>query len=136
MTTSTLTIPAIGVPSTPGRGRPSCRADHTHIAAALGAYTQSRSGFAILPGPARHALLEIGDRLHGLWDALRPAEPASGGDPGPDGTSNWGLTASWRTGATSDSGVPSGPGPLPDADSAGRSASRSPRKRSPISSSA
>jgi hypothetical protein len=85
MTTSILTIPAAGVPSTPGGG-PSCPADHTHIAAALGAYTQSRSGFAVLPGPARHALLEIGDRLSGLRDALGPAESASGRDPGPDGT--------------------------------------------------
>ena len=87
MTASTLTVPAASVASTPGRGRPSCRADHTRIAAALGAYAQSRSGFAILPGPACHALLEIGDRLHGLRDALRPAEPAWGGDPRPDDTS-------------------------------------------------
>ena len=86
MTTSTLTIPAADVPNTPGGG-PSCRADHTHIAAALGAYTQSRSGFAVLPGPARHALLEIGDRLAGLRDALGPAESASGRDPGPHRTS-------------------------------------------------
>src|SRR5215468_8033660 len=86
MTASTLTIPAAGVSSAPGGG-PSCRADHTHIAAALGAYTQSRSGFAVLPGRARHALLEIGDRLSGLRDALGPAESASGRDPGPDGTS-------------------------------------------------
>ena len=86
MTTPTLTVPPVGVPSTPGGGS-SCRVDHTHIAAALGAYTQGRSGFAVLPGPARHALLEIGDRLRGLRDALRPAESASGGDPGPEGTS-------------------------------------------------
>src|SRR5215469_9528744 len=87
MTASTLTIPAASGASTPGRGRPSCRADYTRIAAALGAYAQSRSGFAILPGPACHALLEIGDRLHGLRDALRSAEPASGEDSRHDGTS-------------------------------------------------
>jgi len=85
MTTPTLTVPPVGVPSTPGGGS-SCRVDHTHIAAALGAYTQGRSGFAVLPGPARHALLEIGDRLRGLRDALRPAESAWGRGPGPDGT--------------------------------------------------
>ena len=85
MTTPTLTVPPVGVPSTPGGGS-SCRVDHTHIAAALGAYTQGRSGFAVLPGPARHALLEIGDRLRGLREALRPAESAWGRGPGLDGT--------------------------------------------------
>jgi hypothetical protein len=87
MTTSTLTIAATGGLRTPGIGRPGCHADHARIAAALGRYKQSRSGFAILPWPARHAVLEIGDRLHGLREALRPAEPGRGGDPGPDGTS-------------------------------------------------
>jgi extracellular factor (EF) 3-hydroxypalmitic acid methyl ester biosynthesis protein len=49
-------------------------------------YPQRQSGYAILPGPARHAVLEIGDRMQGLREALRPAEAAGGGNPGTDGT--------------------------------------------------
>jgi extracellular factor (EF) 3-hydroxypalmitic acid methyl ester biosynthesis protein len=87
MTTSTLTIAAASGQRTPSIGRPGCRADHARIAAAVGRYSQSQSGYAILPEPARHAVLEIGDRMHGLREALRPAEPGCGGDPGTDGTS-------------------------------------------------
>jgi hypothetical protein len=87
MTTCTLTIAAPGGQRTPGMGPAGNRADHSWIHAALGRHKQSRSGFAILSGPARHAVLEIGDRLHGLREALRPAEPGSGEDPGTDATS-------------------------------------------------
>jgi hypothetical protein len=86
MTTSTLTI-AAGGQRTAGTGWPGCRADHASIAAALGRYAQSQSSYAILPDPARHAVLEIGDRLRGLREALRPAEPGRGGGPGADGIS-------------------------------------------------
>jgi Methyltransferase domain len=44
------------------------------IAAALGQYEQSQSGFAVLPQTARHAVLEIGDHMHRLREALRLAE--------------------------------------------------------------
>ncbi len=47
-----------------------------------------------------------------------------------------GLTASRRADTTSDSDMPSASGPPPRPGSAGRSASRSPRMRSPISSTA
>lgn len=67
-------------------GRPACRADRARVASALAGYQQSQSGYAILPGPARHAVLEIGDRMQGLREALCPAEPAGGGDLGTDGT--------------------------------------------------
>ena len=86
MTTSTLTLAAPDGQQTPRLGPAGSRADHAWITAALGRYEKSRSGFAILPGPARHAVLEIGDRLHGLREALRPAEPGTGEVPGPDGT--------------------------------------------------
>jgi hypothetical protein len=78
MTTSTLTVAAAGGQRTASPGRAGCRADHARIAAALGRYAQSQSGYAILPEPARHAMLEIGDRLRGLREALRPAEPGWG----------------------------------------------------------
>jgi hypothetical protein len=86
MTTSTLTIAAAGGQHTPGIDRPGGRADHACIVSALGRHKQSRFGFAVLPGPARHAVLEIGDCMHGLREALRPAEPGGVGDPGTDGT--------------------------------------------------
>ena len=57
------------------------------IAAAVGHYEESQSGFAVLPEPARHAVLEIGDHMHRLREALRPVEPGGGPEPGPDGTS-------------------------------------------------
>jgi hypothetical protein len=76
MTTSTLTITA-------GGGR---RTDPAGIAAVLARYQESQSGYAIIAEPARHAVLEIGDRMQGLRDALGPAEPGRGWDPGTDGT--------------------------------------------------
>src|ERR1022692_931406 len=87
MTTSTLTVAAAGGQRTASTGRPGCRASHARIAAALGQYAESQSGYAILPEPARHAVLEIGDRLHGLRETLRPAEPGWGGSPEADGIS-------------------------------------------------
>ena len=77
MSTSTLAMTAAG-------GR---RTDPAVIAAVLARHQKSRSGYAIIAEPARHAVLEIGDRLQGLRDALGPAEPGLGGDPGADGTS-------------------------------------------------
>jgi hypothetical protein len=77
---------AAGGPPTASAGRAACPADPAHIAAALAGFRQSQSGYAVLPGPARHAVLEIGDRMHRLREALRPAEPARGGDRGTDGT--------------------------------------------------
>src|SRR5215469_5852182 len=68
-------------------GPPVGRADPARIAAALAGYKQSQSGYTILPEPARHAVLEIGDRMQGLREALRPAEPAWDRDARTDGTS-------------------------------------------------
>ncbi len=48
------------------------------VASALGRYEESQSGFTILPESARHAVLEIGDRMQGLQGALRPVEPGDG----------------------------------------------------------
>src|SRR5216683_7215665 len=87
MTTSSLTVAAAGGQRTASTGRPSCRASHARIAAALGRYAESQSGYPILPEPARHAVLEIGDRLHGLREALRPAEPGWSAGPQADGIS-------------------------------------------------
>ena len=70
---------------TTGTGRPVCRVDRSRIASALAGYSERHSGYEVLPEPARHAVLQIGDRLHGLREALGPAEPAWGGDPGCDG---------------------------------------------------
>ena len=67
-------------------GRPVRRADLARIASALAGYQESQSGYTILPERVRHAVLEIGDRLHGLRKALRPAEPACGGDLGTGGS--------------------------------------------------
>jgi len=93
MSSSTLTLAteltggeADGGQRTTSPGRPACRVDRTRIATALARYKDRHSGYAILPEPARHAVLQIGDRLHGLQEALRPAEPAWGADPGSDGT--------------------------------------------------
>ena len=87
MTTSSLTVAAAGGQRTASTGRPSCRASHARIAAALGRYAESQSGYPILPEPTRHAVLEIGDRLHGLRETLRPADPGWGGSPEADGIS-------------------------------------------------
>jgi extracellular factor (EF) 3-hydroxypalmitic acid methyl ester biosynthesis protein len=69
----------------PGESPLDCRAADVRIASALGSYEQSQSGFAILPEPARHAVLEIGDRMQGLRGALRPVEAHR--DLGTDDTS-------------------------------------------------
>jgi hypothetical protein len=61
-----------GPPAT-STGRAVCPADPARITAALTGYKQRQSGYAVLPGPARHAVLEIGDRMHRLREALRPA---------------------------------------------------------------
>ena len=88
MTTSTLTMAAAG-------GR---RTDPGGIAAALARYQESQSGYAIIAEPARHAVLEIGDRMQGLRDALGSAEPGWGGDPGTDGTPVSLVSAALRNG--------------------------------------
>jgi hypothetical protein len=77
---------ADGCQRTTSTGQPVCRPDPARIASALAGYKESQSGYTILPEPARHAVLEIGDRMHGLREALRPAEPAWGGDLGTAGT--------------------------------------------------
>jgi hypothetical protein len=85
MTTSTLTTGARRrAADTPW---PGCLADAERVASALARYKENQSGYAALPEAARHAVLEIGDRMRGLRDALRPAEPVWGGDPGTDGVS-------------------------------------------------
>ena len=71
---------ADGGPRTTSTGPAGCPADPARIAAALAGYRQSQAGYATLPGPARQAVLEIGDRMHRLREALRPAEPARGAD--------------------------------------------------------
>jgi hypothetical protein len=87
MTTSTLTLGAAGCQCAPSTGQPGRSVDPARITSALARYKESQSGYAALPEPVRHAVLEIGDRLQGLHEALRPAEPARGGDLGADGTS-------------------------------------------------
>jgi len=96
MTTSTLTVAAAGGQHAPSIGRAGGHADQARIAAALGRYAQSQSGYAILPEPARHAVLEIGDRLRGLRDALHPAEPGWGGDPEADAISESLVVSAFR----------------------------------------
>jgi hypothetical protein len=78
---------ADGCQRTTSTGPPVCRADPARIASALAGYKESQSGYAILPEPARHLVLEIGDRMQGLREALRPAEPAWDRDHGTAGTS-------------------------------------------------
>ncbi|HEY2309169.1 MAG TPA: hypothetical protein VGI05_25120 [Streptosporangiaceae bacterium] len=87
MTTSTLTIGAARRQRTPSTGQPGRSVDPARITSALARYEESQSGYAALSEPARHAVLEIGDRLQGLHDAFRPAELAWSADLGADGTS-------------------------------------------------
>jgi hypothetical protein len=87
MTTSTLTIAGADGRPTAGTPWPGCHADAERVTSALARYQESQTGYAALPGTVRHAVLEIGDRMQGLRDALRPAEPVWGGDPGTDGAS-------------------------------------------------
>jgi extracellular factor (EF) 3-hydroxypalmitic acid methyl ester biosynthesis protein len=54
---------------------------------ALAGYKESHLGYAILPGPARHVVLEIGDRMQSLEAALGRAEPARDADRRTDDTS-------------------------------------------------
>src|SRR5260370_19825376 len=77
---------ADGCQRTTSTGQPVCRPDPAGVASALAGYKETQSGYTSLPEPARHAVLEIGDRMHGLREALRPAEPAWGGDLGTAGT--------------------------------------------------
>jgi len=86
MSTSTLAIAAAGGQRVTSAGQAGCRPDPADIASALAQYQHRQSGYAILPDPVRHAVLEIGDRMKGLRDALRPAESVRAGAPGPDGT--------------------------------------------------
>ena len=80
MTTSTLTAATASGQPTASTGRPGRHAQHTRITAALGQYAQSQAGYAILPEPARHTVLEIGDRLQGLQGSASPgrARPRAG----------------------------------------------------------
>jgi hypothetical protein len=78
---------ADGCQRTTSTGPPVGHADPARLTAALAGYKQSPSGYAIVPEPARHAVLEIGDRMRGLREALRPAEPAWDRDAGTDGAS-------------------------------------------------
>jgi hypothetical protein len=61
--------------------------DSARIVSAIAGYRDTQAGYAILPEPVRHAVLEIGDRVHGLREALRPAEPARSRGLATDGTS-------------------------------------------------
>src|SRR5215472_10205372 len=56
------------------------------VIVALARYQESQSGYAIITEAARHAVLDIGDRMQGLRDAHGPAEPGWAGDPGTGGT--------------------------------------------------
>jgi len=56
------------------------------IATALAEYEESQSVHAVLSGPVRHAILEIGDRMQRLRHALLPEEPALGLEIGTDAT--------------------------------------------------
>jgi len=56
------------------------------IATALAEYEESQSVHAVLSGTVRHALLEIGDRMQRLRNALLPEEPALGLEIGTDAT--------------------------------------------------
>lgn len=87
MTTSTLTIAAVSGQRTTTTPRLGCHADPERIASALARYRESQSCYTILPQPVRHAVLEIGDGMQGLREALRAAEPAWGQDRRTDSTS-------------------------------------------------
>jgi extracellular factor (EF) 3-hydroxypalmitic acid methyl ester biosynthesis protein len=88
MRPSTLTVTAVPRQLTLAQriGQAGYRTDHAPAASALRRYEQSQSGFAVIPASARHAILEIGDRMQGLRGALRPIEPGrdehlAAGDP-------------------------------------------------------
>jgi hypothetical protein len=68
-------------------GWPVSYPDSARIVSAIAGYRDTQSGYAILPEPVRHAVLDIGDRMHRLQEALRPAEPACSGGLAADGTS-------------------------------------------------
>jgi hypothetical protein len=80
------------------------------IAAALGQYEQNQSGFAVLPQTARHAVLEIGDHMHRLREALRLAElgPASWLDHLPPPIARRGWLSTLPAGAEAAPGRASG----------------------------
>ena len=99
MTTPTLTIAAAGGQSSTSAAQPGCRTDAARIASALDGYRERQSGYAILPEPARHAVLEIGGRMQGLRQALRLAEPAGAGDHDTDGRSESLVAAALRDAA-------------------------------------
>lgn len=84
---STLATRAVNRQLAQSTGPPGSRGDHPRIMSALGRYRDSQSGFASLPDPARHAVLEIGDRMQGLREALGPVEPGSKRDLRADYTS-------------------------------------------------
>jgi extracellular factor (EF) 3-hydroxypalmitic acid methyl ester biosynthesis protein len=99
MTTSTLAIAAAGGQPSTSAAQPGCRTDAARIASALALYRERQSGYAILPEPVRHAVLEIGGRMQGLRQALRPAEPAGTGDHGTDGRPEQLVAAALRDAA-------------------------------------
>ena len=84
MTPSAPTITAVYRQPARSIGTPGCRVAHESIALALGRYEQSQSGFAVLPEAARHAVLEIGDRMQGIRGVLGPVEPGSDRNPEAD----------------------------------------------------
>jgi hypothetical protein len=84
MSPSTPASTAVHPRLAPAMGPAGCRDDRERVASALGLYQQSQSGFAILPESARHLVLEMGDRMHGLRGALGPVERARAGDRGTD----------------------------------------------------
>ncbi len=84
MSPSTPASTAVRPRLAPAMGPAGCRDDRERVASALGLYQQSQSGFAILPESARHLVLEMGDRMHGLRGALGPVERARAGDRGTD----------------------------------------------------
>jgi extracellular factor (EF) 3-hydroxypalmitic acid methyl ester biosynthesis protein len=86
MNTSTMTIGAAGSqrPGTDWRG---CAAP-AGIASALARYQDSQARDAALPEPVRHAVLQIGDGMQRLREAVGPAEPA-GDQPAGDQGDDW-----------------------------------------------
>ncbi|HXW44951.1 MAG TPA: class I SAM-dependent methyltransferase [Streptosporangiaceae bacterium] len=93
MTTSTMTIAATRSEPVPAAGPSNRQAGDAGIACAIDRYLHAQSEFSILPEPARYAILEIGDGLEGLREAITPLESRRGEAPRAD-TASESLVAS------------------------------------------